>query len=357
MASLQKQIIDFLSIPPAGKEEFRNRNRWSRPPAFTKTVSTTSQTPVIISKIDSDFKRSTEDSKMASNYATDVEKIKNSAERFQGIRADIDTVLYQVNHATNLSQIIVKSSLLSHYKEDVENRVKVLDISYALARTASDNATKYAEFPISIEKIYAVYSTLTNSKQWSDPANKAADAKSNAIKWLEEIKGFIDTGKEVLDFAKRSAIEGQNIKEAAPLTASDDTIKKQNNELDAAFSTKYAQLIYQEERNKTARFAIYWVTIVYWVLSFVFVYFLIYGKQAEAIHWKYKLLYIILVVIFPFVIVSIELFIKNGIIMLYQTTMGKPYEPSKWKIMGEPELSKKPSEYGGIITIDPLAPA
>jgi len=165
--------------------------------------------------------------------------------------------------------------------------------------------------------------------------------------------------KQIIDFLSIPPTVGQegfsNIEEVTKSV--NEKIQKQNDELDAAFSTKYTQLIYQEERNKTGRFAIYWVTVVYWVLSFVFVYYLIYGKKAEAIHWKYRLFYKILVVIFPFVIVPIELFIKNGVIMLYQTTMGKPYEPSKWKIMGEPEISKRPSGYGGISTEDPLAPA
>jgi len=321
--SLQKQIIHFLSIPPqAGQEEgFSTQN-------------------------EDDLKRTTEDSIQAEQYATEVQNILNSAYTFQGIREKITTVLAELTSATILSQIIMKSSLLEYYKNDVGNKVNILDISYGLAQTAASKASEFAEFPISMQIKYDEQYSATNSTQWSEPANKATTAKENATLWLEQIRLRTVTGKEVLEYAQDSAIEGRNIKEAAPLTASDDTIQKQNDEIDATFSTKYTQILYQEERNKTAKLVVYWVNIAYYILAGIFVYFLIYSEKTATTNWKYKLLYTIIIVAFPFVIVPIELFLKQVLQMLYLTTLGKPYEPSKWKVMGEPEYMKKPAGYG-----------
>ena len=141
------------------------------------------------------------------------------------------------------------------------------------------------------------------------------------------------------------------------LTATNDnTIQKQNDEIDATFSTKYTQILYQEERNKTAKLAVYWVNIVYYILGCVLVYFLIFSEKTAKMIWQYKLLYTIIIAVFPFVIVTIELYIKQVIEMLYLTILGKPYEPSKWKVMGEPEFNKKSPGYG-IPEEGPQAPA
>lgn len=126
----------------------------------------------------------------------------------------------------------------------------------------------------------------------------------------------------------------------------EDMIQKQNAEIDATFSTKYAQIIYQEERNKTAKLTVYWVNIIYYILAGVLVYFIVYSEKTATVIWQYKLVYTILIVAFPFVIVSIELVLKQVVETLYLTTLGKPYEPSKWKIMGEPEFMKKSPGYG-----------
>lgn len=117
--------------------------------------------------------------------------------------------------------------------------------------------------------------------------------------------------------------------------------KKQNEELDATYSTNQSRIEYQQQLNKTAKLANYWLYWVYAILAIIFAFFLFRGTKTKMMDWKYKVLYVALIIAFPFVIVPIELILKKLAVMIYYTTIGKPYEESKWKVMGETDFQTK----------------
>lgn len=124
-------------------------------------------------------------------------------------------------------------------------------------------------------------------------------------------------------------------------TEANKVARKQNLEMDAQYSINQSRIIYQQERNKTAKLTIYWLYWVYAILAIIFTYFLLRGPKSATITWKFKLLYIALIIAFPFVIVPIELTLKKIVLLFYHTILAKPYEESKWQVIGETEFQKK----------------
>lgn len=148
---------------------------------------------------------------------------------------------------------------------------------------------------------------------------------------------------QIFDYLSKDSQE-ESVQEGFDNTTPGDiaTIaKKQNDELDATYSTNQSRIDYQQQLNKTAKLANYWLYWVYAILALIFIFFLFRGPKAKEIEWKYKSLYILLIIAFPYVIVPIELILKKLVVMIYYTTIGKPYEESKWKVMGETDFQTK----------------
>ena len=117
--------------------------------------------------------------------------------------------------------------------------------------------------------------------------------------------------------------------------------EEQNKEIEAEFSTKYVGYLYQLERNHLANLYIYWLYWLYGIVAAVFVFFLIRGANAQSITWTMKVVYIILIIMFPFVIVPIELKLKDILMAMYKIMMGQPIQVSQWKVFGESNITSK----------------
>jgi hypothetical protein len=121
----------------------------------------------------------------------------------------------------------------------------------------------------------------------------------------------------------------------------DGPAEKQNHELEAEYSTKYSKYLYQLEKNRSANFYITWLYVLYYFLFFVFTVLLFVGSKSKKINRKMKAVYIIAILVFPYIVVPIELKIKELVIYLYDIILGRPSTPSKWAIMGETKMLRK----------------
>jgi hypothetical protein len=357
MASLQNKIVDFLSKTHAGKEEFRGWKRNPFAPTTTRSASSTTNPASGLtsrtSKSDIILKINTN---RAAKIAQDVVNLKdramtnnNSADRLK-VEADTlnDDVTSQVSNVheaetdNDFSSILIASIALERLHD-----LLVLKRDECLKLHGQQEQIKNQATTLQQEILKITESTdIINRHKASVTDNIALidQYKSNVYSNYSLIQQNVNTAEE-------EASDAADLKSSAPFLvaapmANDNTIQKQNDEIDATFSTKYTQILYQEERNKTAKLVVYWVNIVYYILGCVLVYFLIFSEKTAKMVWQYKLLYTIIIAVFPFVIVTIELYIKQVLEMLYVTILGKPYEPSKWKVMGEPEFNKKSPGYG-----------
>jgi hypothetical protein len=125
-------------------------------------------------------------------------------------------------------------------------------------------------------------------------------------------------------------------------SAANERAKEQNKELEAEFSTKYTHYLYQLERNHLANFYIFWLYWIYAIIAVLFVYFLIRGSKSSETTWTMKIVFVLIVVLFPFLCVPIELNLKDIIVNIYDMTLGKPIQKtSDWKIIGENKVNAK----------------
>ena len=380
MASLQNKIVDYLSKTHAGKEEFRLFGRNGRRPLFSRgnqsgtetqsrnvatTGATTDATTGATSDADAD----------AAAAAADRE-----AERIEKAVLDLKNMaITNKNSADDLNQ--AADTLDNKVSEQVENVHKakndndfssILIGSIALEELYGELVTNSNAFLKLHEKQQQIKNQATTLQQEILKITITTDiitrCKASVASDILLIDGHTENislnYNKIILYKQNAEVEARNaevLKSSAPFLvaapmAIDNNIQKQNDEIDATFSTKYTQILYQEERNKTAKLAVYWVNIVYYILGCIVVYFLIFSEKTAKTKWQYKLLYTVLIAVFPFIIVTIELYIKQVLEILYVTILGKPYEPSKWKIMGEPEFNKKPPGYG-IPEEGPQAPA
>ena len=314
---LQKQIIDFLSIHQTEKEGFGLAKRSAQRIKAQQAAQAEQAAEQILIALNEQ-----------SNANFDkADKEKTAAEELNEQVAQHVENISNAKNDNDFSSILIASDALKKL--------------YDALVVKSDTILKLYRQQ---ETIYTQASELQKKYQ-----SIKIDAKITQNKY--SVGAYDFTVQQYRNNAEKENSKANILKSSAPFLvaapfANDDTIKKQNDELDATFSTKYTQIIYQEERNKTAKLVVYWANIVYYILACILVYFLIFSEKTATMVWQYKLLYTITIGVFPYVIVSIELFFKQVVEMLYLTTLGKPYEPSKWKIMGEPEFMKKSPGYG-----------
>ena len=124
-------------------------------------------------------------------------------------------------------------------------------------------------------------------------------------------------------------------------TALNNQATEQNRELEAEYSTKYSKYLYQLEKNRSGNFYIIWVYVVYYFLFIVFTALLFLGSQSKKINLKMKAVYIIVILVFPYVVVPIELKIKELVVYLYDITLGRPSTPTQWAVIGETKMFRK----------------
>lgn len=122
--------------------------------------------------------------------------------------------------------------------------------------------------------------------------------------------------------------------------------KKQNQEIENLFSTYQAKQAYQNRHNQIAITVLHWMYALYILFAITFLGLLVFSPKGKKIKWKWKIIYLLPIILYPFIASPILFAIRTVLLYVYNITLGKPVSQSNWAVMGEPQVTQKYSVTG-----------
>lgn len=102
--------------------------------------------------------------------------------------------------------------------------------------------------------------------------------------------------------------------------------KRQNDAMDRRFSTQNSKVLYKVEQIKSLNTYIYLLIWIYVILAACYLWIIFIGKQSVEYSTPYKLSALIVIVLFPYVITPIEMFLARMVTFIVETIFGNVYK-------------------------------
>ena len=121
----------------------------------------------------------------------------------------------------------------------------------------------------------------------------------------------------------------------------DTNAEKQNQEIENIFSTYQAKQAYQNRHNQIAITILHWMYALYILFAITFLGLLIFAPKGKKINWKWKIIYVLPIIIYPFIASPILFAFRSVLLYVYDMTLGRPVTLSNWAVIGEPKITQK----------------
>lgn len=105
-----------------------------------------------------------------------------------------------------------------------------------------------------------------------------------------------------------------------------DLAKRQNAAMHKRFSTQYSKYNYKVEQLRRLNGFIYILIWIYFILAAIYLGIILVGPKAAEFSYKYKLAVLILLVLFPYIITPIEMFVLRMITYIIESVVGNVYK-------------------------------
>jgi hypothetical protein len=115
----------------------------------------------------------------------------------------------------------------------------------------------------------------------------------------------------------------------------------QNQEIENIFSTYQAKQAYQNRHNQIAITILHWMYALYILFAITFLGLLIFAPKGKKINWKWKVIYVLPIIIYPFIASPILFAFRSVLLYVYNMTLGRPVTLSNWAVIGEPKITQK----------------
>jgi hypothetical protein len=117
----------------------------------------------------------------------------------------------------------------------------------------------------------------------------------------------------------------------------EDSIEKiakiQNEYMKRRFSTKYSQYNYDNSKLQYLNKISFTLLMLYFIIAAVYLGILFVGPGREDVSYFYKLLALIVLVLYPFLITPIEYFSFRAIVFIVETVFGKVFEQDDYEFL------------------------
>jgi hypothetical protein len=109
--------------------------------------------------------------------------------------------------------------------------------------------------------------------------------------------------------------------------------KQQNEYMKRRFSTKYSEYNYKVVQQYSLHNFTYALIWIYFILSAVYLGILFVGPKRQKFSYRYKVMMLIILVLFPYVVTPIEYFIFRGISYIIETTIGNVFKRDDYQYL------------------------
>lgn len=105
-----------------------------------------------------------------------------------------------------------------------------------------------------------------------------------------------------------------------------DLAKRQNDAMERRFSTQQSKAYYKTEQIRSLNMYIYVLIWIYVILAGCYLWMIFIGKHSVEYSTYYKLSALIAIILFPYVITPIEMFVARIVTFIVETTFGNVYK-------------------------------
>ena len=102
--------------------------------------------------------------------------------------------------------------------------------------------------------------------------------------------------------------------------------KNQNEYMARRFSTKYSAYKYKTEQTRFLNNFTYALIWIYFLLAALYLGIIFVGPKRSEFSYKYKVVALLVIVLFPYLITPIEYFVLRGIVFVIETTVGNVFK-------------------------------
>ena len=102
--------------------------------------------------------------------------------------------------------------------------------------------------------------------------------------------------------------------------------KNQNEYMARRFSTKYSAYKYKTEQTRFLNNFTYALIWIYFLLAAIYLGIIFVGPKRSEFSYKYKVIALLVIVLFPYLITPIEYFVLRGIAFVIETTVGNVFK-------------------------------